>query len=356
MADRSKISWTDASWNPVRGCSRVSPGCDNCYAIGVAHRYKWGDGLTRIRRSDGEADWSGELHFIDKTMEQPLRWRRPRKVFVCSGADLFHDKVPFEYIGAIFGVMGGAPDHRFQVLTKRPGRARDFFRWLESHEEPPWEVCLKLAGRKVGRIAALNAALLWSKHHLDTAWPFANVWLGVSVEDQQRAEERLPLLMECPASVHWVSAEPLLEHVNLHEWLPAPPHSRALAHTHRTGHPVGGDENSSDCFKCKTKWTPQGPAINWLVVGGESGPGARPFDLGWAEVLRDQCDATGAAFFLKQLGAFAQRRVEHEDGHTTSRIRTEDRKGENPSEWPRDLRIREYPKEQEDDRRQAAVR
>lgn len=256
MADKSKIEWTDATWNPVRGCSVVSEGCRNCYAMQVAARFS-GEGLPyeglAYRNSSG-AHWTGQVRLIEKHLADPLRWQRPRRIFVNSMSDLFHPEVSDAWIDRIFSVMALAPRHTFQVLTKRPARMLAYMQKLASSIVP-----LEGAARALGySFKFQNISLL--------QWPIPNVWLGVSVEDQKTADERIPLLMQTPAAVRWLSAEPLLGLIDL-EAVP----------------------------------TLEG-SIDWVVVGGESGPGARPMHPEWARSLRDQCTAAGVPFFFKQWG------------------------------------------------------
>lgn len=315
MGDRTTIEWTEASWNPVRGCSIVSPGCTNCYAMRQAHRHAGAGGayanLTKMTK--GGPVWTGRVRPVPKLYDQPLRWRRPRRIFVNSMSDLFHEAISFDRIAGLFGVMAMAPQHTFQVLTKRPARAREFFKWIANDADGPTMGCVLSARVMCGTRS-------W-KHEPDDdgpPWPLPNVWLGVSVEDQKRADERIPLLLRTPAAVRWISAEPLLGPVDLE------PYIRGLAR-------VGA------------------PDLNWVVVGGESGPGARPFDIAWARSLRDQCKAAGVPFFLKQLGAMP-REEGCEPGHVwigrnpAMLRRLRHRKGGDPAEWPADLRVREYPR------------
>jgi protein gp37 len=224
----SDIEWTDETWNPVVGCDRISPGCDHCYAIGVAHRalQPAHEGLT-IRRPGEPADWSGVIRCLPERLEIPGRWRRPRRVFVNSMSDLFHPAVPAEFIIQVFDVMANADQHTFQVLTKRPQR-----------------------------MAAVLAT------HFAT--PVANVWLGVSIENDRYAW-RADYLRRTPAAVRFLSLEPLL-----------------------------GPLPSLDLT-----------GIDWAIVGGESGTGARPMHPSWPRDLRDRCGAAGVPFFYKQWGNWA---------------------------------------------------
>jgi len=258
MSDRTKIQWTDATWNPVTGCTKVSPGCAHCYA----------EAMTK--RSGG--DFS-EVTLHPDRLDQPLRWRKPRRIFVCSMGDLFHEDVPSQFIYHVFSVMRKASQHTFLVLTKRPGRMRA---WIAANNEitvptPP------------------------------------NVWLGVSVEQQRAAEERIPLLLQTPAAVRFVSCEPLLESVDLR-----------LGDTRR-------------CFCGEIRLNCDCPNLNWVIAGGESGPGARSAQLEWFHDLRDECRAAGVPLFVKQMGSVLGRE-----------LGCCDRKGGDMEAWPEDLRVREW--------------
>ena len=229
----SSIEWTDDTWNPVTGCTRVSPGCDHCYMFALYPRLR-GMGVPGYETSPDE------VRLLPERLKTPLSWRKPRRVFVNSMSDVFHPKVPFDYILEIFSVMEEASakrGHVFQVLTKRPGRAAA---WWQTYQR-----------------------------HFPDGWP-PNVWIGTSVENQKYAP-RLTVLERIPASVRFVSAEPLLERLDLSRWL-------------------------------------ESRAVNWVIVGGESGPGARPMDLNWVRDLRDQSTSAGVAFFLKQLGGVRNKR------------------------------------------------
>ncbi len=255
MAENSKIEWTDATWNPIRGCSVVSSGCKNCYAMQVAARFSGaGQAYEDLAyRNESGAHWTGKVAFVDKHLEDPLRWKRPRRIFVNSMSDLFHPEVKFDWLNRIFDVMERASQHTFQILTKRPDLMRCY-------------VGDRFDERKV--VAP-------------------NIWFGVSVEDQRSADERIPDLINTPAAVRWLSCEPLLEAVDLSEYF--------------------------DCSNVLENWpfgkvyAPSGEPFNgklihWVVVGGESGHGARPMHPDWARSLRDQCVAANVPFFFKQHG------------------------------------------------------
>jgi len=266
MADQSQIEWTDATWNPIRGCSRVSEGCRNCYAERVAARFsgvgKPYEGLVR-RSPSGAGGWTGEVRFIEDRLADPLHWKKPRRIFVNSMSDLFHEKVQDEWIDRIFAVMALCPQHTFQVLTKRPERMRE---WFDNTGRDGVAVTAKYPEFEAFKRVSLA----------ETMWPLPNVWLGVSVEDQTTADERIPLLMQTPAAVRWVSYEPALGPVDFNNYLPP-------------------DLNAF------TDWK----GLDWIVAGGESGPGARPTHPDWFRSVRDQCVAAGVPFFFKQWGAWS---------------------------------------------------
>lgn len=278
MADKSKIEWTEATWNPVTGCTKVSPGCDHCYAETFAERFRGTKGHPYEHGFD--------LTLRPERLDQPLRWKRPRRVFVNSMSDLFHEQVPEEFIVRVFAVMAASPWHTFQVLTKRHGRMRSL-----------------LNGDLFEAAVMDRVDFLCADHppYAQPEWPLPNVWLGVSVEDQKWADIRIPALLQTPAAVRWLSCEPLLGPVDLHahddglhHWLP----DFGPYYDDGSGEPVCQAHGLSQCV--------QGCAfIDWVVVGGESGPGARPMHPGWARSLRDQCTAAGVPYFFKQWGGWA---------------------------------------------------
>ncbi|MEY2335683.1 DUF5131 family protein [Acidithiobacillus ferrianus] len=293
MSDKTGIAWTNATWNPVTGCTKVSQGCKHCYA-----EREWGRLSVNPKAT---AYYGREFTDIrchpDRLTEGPIRWRKPRMILVNSMSDLFHEKVPFEFIDEVFEVINCSPMHTFQILTKRPERMLEYFQ----RSEIAWAV---------------------------DEGPLDNIWLGVSVEDQATADERLPLLLQVPAAVRWVSAEPLLDSVEIN-----------FALKNRL------DQHGN--------WR-SGSGLAWVVCGGESGPRARPMHAEWARKLRDDCAAAGVPFFMKQLGAAF---VGPDDGfglfgavapYTSAKTyafkRLKDRAGANMEEWPEDLRVREWPK------------
>ena len=283
MSDRSRIEWTDATWNPVTGCTKVSAGCKNCYAErmidkrGAIGSVIHGPGP----REDLALPFFHVLTHPDR-LDIPLRWRKPRRVFVCSMGDLFHDDVPDGFIERVFAAMALATRHTFQVLTKRPARMLD---WSTSVFGARTRAC------RIGE-AACDTFGLQESHPGDLddwpQWPLPNVWLGTSVENQQAADERIPLLLQTPAAVRFVSCEPLLGPVDLTR-VDFP--GLNLAPNFKFDSLRGGGCNTD------TPWR-----LDWVICGGESGPKARPMHPDWARSLRDQCELYGVPFLFKQWG------------------------------------------------------
>lgn len=306
----TSIQWTDETWNPVRGCARVSPGCENCYAERTAHRFSGKgqpyEGLTVLGKHGPR--WAGSARFVPEMLDAPLRWRKPKRIFVNSMSDLFHADITNEQIAAVFGAMAACPQHTFQILTKRPDRMVE---WFASIGDDP---LMELAGI-ADKLMTSNEVRHLYKHfddemgETDLPWPLPNVWLGVSCEDQQRADERVPLLLQTPAAVRFVSAEPLLG-------------------------PIVFDANMLGCVGHLAA-TFGNSLISWVIVGGESGPGARPCNADNIRSIAAQCKDAGVACFVKQLGTHVI-----QDGGR--RIKA-DRKGGDMDEWPHDLRVREFP-------------
>jgi protein gp37 len=298
MGAKSKIEWTDASWNPIRArrpaspdapelrghyCEILTPGCEHCYAQSFNKRL--GTGLPYKRTQRAEV----EIFLDEKALTEPLRWRKPRMIFVGSMTDLFGDWVTDEMLDRIFAIMALCSQHTFQVLTKRAERMLDY---LLGHD---------LAQERRDHIAV--EALDLRDALGERRWPLPNVWCGVSVEDQRRAD-RIEALAETPAALRWVSYEPALGGVDFSGYL----------------------------------GMPQGP--RWVVIGGESGPGARSFDVQWARSIIAQCRAAAVPVFVKQFGA--KPRDSHVPPFLDPHLRHH--KGGDPSGWPEDLRVREYPK------------
>jgi protein gp37 len=290
MAENSKIEWTDATWNPIKArrdltrvtppnsslmpvmtgwhCEHVSPGCEHCYAESMNKRLGTGLAFKPGHRSDLE------IFLDEKTLLAPLRWKKPRRIFVNSMSDTFAKFVKDEWIDGMFAVMALCPQHVFQVLTKRAARMLEY----------------------LGEETRLDAQVRWIRNAIEIAkarlielkdgkFPLPNVWLGISAEDQQRADERIPLLLDTPAAVRFVSLEPLLGPIVLRQDQQEGFTIDWLRGCHGTEPPI--------------------PSLDWVIVGGESGPHARPMHPDWVRGLRDQCKAVGVPFFFKQVGEWA---------------------------------------------------
>lgn len=301
MSANSKIEWTDRTWNPVSGCSKVSPGCAHCYAEGIAERFRGGKAFPN----------GFDVTLRPEKLDEPLRWRKPARVFVNSMSDLFHEDVPFDFVSAVFGVMASSPRHTFQILTKRPERMLDWFRQVQTDEAGPgWAhlghryLALISEAAWLIREAAGEPEDLHEEHYDRLAvralhgeaedpnpWPLPNVWLGVSVESPTFVN-RIEILKQVPAAVRFVSFEPLLRDMPVLDLR----------------------------------------GIDWAIVGGESGPGARPMSPQWIRGIARACDRADAALFVKQMGS-----------HWARAYRSTDPKGGNPEEWEPSLRRREFP-------------
>lgn len=291
------IEWTERTWNPIVGCSLQSPGCTHCYAMKMAGRLEamgvpYYQGTTQ--KTKNGFVWTGKIATNDNALMEPLRRRVPTMWFVNSMSDLFHEDVSEQAIDRTFIVMALNPQHTFQVLTKRADRMRAYvegFNWERAVEncrdESGSSMLLKHSIAALRRLFGL--APRFSGDADRSAWPLPNVWKGVSVEDQKRANERVPDLLATPAAIRWLSCEPLLGPVDLTRIQPALFDATAHALTGMwkwTGGPIKKESE----------------ALDWIVVGGESGPGARPMHPDWLISLRDQCEAAGTAFFFKQWG------------------------------------------------------
>lgn len=294
-------AWWTKTWNPVIGCSPVSAGCDHCWAAGQAHRgmHAAHRGLTR----DGR--WTGEVRCLPERLAEPFRWRTPQRVAVALMGDLFHERVPPEFIATLFGAMAMLPQHTFMLLTKRPERMHSLFEWVADALGPR-----------------------------NASGPLSNIWAGVSIEDQPTADLRIPLLLQTQAARRFVSYEPALGEVDFFYETEIGPLSWLKRHW------LMDDQYT----------TP----LDWVIVGGESGPRARPCDVAWIRSAVEDCQAAGVPVWVKQLGADPlcndYDREVHDDG-TLFRQRCEGewwmrlrhRSGADMAEWPADLRVRELP-------------
>lgn len=396
----SKIEWCDDTWNFLYGCSRISAGCEHCYAERETHRFAGPgqkfEGLTVL--GSGGPRFTGKVLFDEKRITIPLKKKKPTRYFVNSMSDLFHRDVPFDVIDKAFAVMALTPQHTYQILTKRPERMREYLLWEGGEKN---YITLKrqhLIADAIDKLPVKRPVsveegdfyrAVW--HGIQTVTPLSlpNVWLGVSVEDQKTADERIPILLDTPAAVRWISAEPLLGAIDLSKWIPqiAPIHASKAPETwdefpwpdwvpkrvieliqdfwgppnrrepkdylqdclHQGGPPFGmrvcqQDEGKPDV---KGRWihcwnnigriiTDEGVAefasiprkhlfdntdyrmnrLHWVVVGGESGHGARPMHPDWARALRDQCVAANVPFFFKQWGEYTWKELGYYGGPT----------------------------------------
>lgn len=318
MPGETTIEWTEKTWNPTVGCRRVSAGCENCYAeptaAGIVSKLRGLEPTEKrtktLRLYEGAVKhddegkprplWSGRCIEAPDRLDQPLRWKKPARIFVNSMSDLFHEDVSDEFIAAVFGMMALAPQHTFQVLTKRPARMLAWFREfaaelpLLAEKKATVKTCTALAEAKAYGMDEVG------KRSSSAPWPLPNVHIGVSVENQEAANKRIPLLLETPAAVRWLSMEPLLGPVDM----------EPILHVYdRNGEPG---------------WLRQ-PGLDWVVVGGESGPGARPMHPAWARDIRDQCVEAGVPFFFKQWGAWVQSGDPHHAEEDLRRTRENER-------------------------------
>lgn len=291
----SKIEWTEETWNPVVGCSKVSPGCENCYAIRMAHRLQHIPpmaetyaGLTKVL-ANGQINWTNTVRTVESRLMEPLLRKKPTRYFVNSMSDLFHEDVPFEFIDKVFSIMALCPQHIFQILTKRHERMKEYCNGLAQGN--PIEVFATKNVVERGGIAM-------NEKRRTVTFPLPNVWLGVSVEDQKTAKERIPTLLETSAAVRWISAEPLLGWLSL----TGSPVEGSIDYLRGTKiinrnqtNQAGNDDSGLYSFKMYR-------GLDWVVVGGESGPNARPMHPEWVRWLQLECKGANVPFFFKQWG------------------------------------------------------
>ncbi len=313
------IEWTGETWNPIVGCSVVSPGCTNCYAMRMAHRLgsmpmtPHYHGLTRT--VNGNPVWTGRIAAAPEgPFLAPLRRRKPTTYFVNSMGDLFHEAVPIEQIDQVFAVMALCPQHVFQVLTKRPDRMREYMAKALGRIAAAVQPLRTDSNRVVGPLPHLSPGAVW--------WPLPNVWLGTSVENQATADDRIPALLNTPAAIRFISAEPLLGPVDLTlddlMYFDCAEDCDYRFYDYTTG--------VTECRRCEHSFKTEDVGLDWVICGGESGPGARPMHPAWARTLRDQCAAAGTPFFMKQMS-----------------VVTPDGQRADKAAIPADLHIRQYP-------------
>lgn len=274
----SRIEWTDRVWNPITGCTPISPGCDNCYAERMSKRF------AETWRLPAENPFKVTLH--PERLEQPLNWKKACKIFVCSMSDLFHDDVPDDFIMQVFSTMAHAQwyhGHIFLVLTKRPERMKHIIEIIKADIEEQARPIRNANGTTTRR--------------LHFAFPLNNIWIGVTAENQEQADKRIPILLQTPAAKRFVSVEPMLGEVDLS-------HFKDGSWYDAEGADYYDALNGSAYWANGDHGLSEGPKLDWVICGGESGPGARPMHPEWARSLRDQCQAAGVPFFFKQWGEF----------------------------------------------------
>lgn len=294
----SKIEWTEETWNPVLGCDKISEGCKNCYAINTAwirqHNPKMAERFSGLveKTESGKLNWTGKINLLGmEVLTKPLRKKKPTMYFVNSMSDLFHEDVPFTFIDRVFAIMKACPQHTFQILTKRPWLMAEYFRGNTPQAIDDATLQLMEDGAQIGESLALV------QMNGTEGWPLPNVWMGVSVENQKAADERIQYLNFIHAAVKFLSCEPLLGPVDF---------EKAIGDSLKWH--VGGLKN----------------CISWVIVGGESGHHARPMHPDWVRSIRDQCKEAGVPFFFKQGS---------KDWPDYKNYNT----------FPADLQIREYP-------------
>lgn len=321
MGDKTGIGWTDSTWNFFVGCSLKGAGCTNCYAMLQAHEDSgpggYYEGLTRI--SGGRPVWVGKTLLKPDKLIVPFRKTKPRMYFVNSMSDMFHETIPFEYVAAGFGIMAASPQHQFQVLTKRPRRMLEFFDWLEENVHKIQRTdafCALQTAKWLGHDGAqrLLESEGWREKEV---WPLPNVWLGVSASTQEAADDRVPLLLQAPAAIRFVSAEPLLEKIDL----------KCLHYNDVVAIDALTGESGVPYPHAKS-----GPGLDWVIVGGESGPRARPCKQEWVEFMVKQCQESDVSVFMKQKGSTWAR----ECGSASP-------KGDIPEEFPKHLQVQQFP-------------
>ncbi|MDS1348563.1 DUF5131 family protein [Planktothrix agardhii] len=307
------ISWCDEVCNPIVGCSKISAGCERCYAATAAKSAR----LQQFWQYREVKEWNGHVVFVGEQLMKPFHWKKPKRIFVGSMTDLFHENTPDEWRDRIFSVIALNPSHTFQLLTKRPALMRDYLMGAKQR--------IRRAAVDLGRKLNLSYETYEPYETCQFDWPLSNLWLGVTAENQAMADKRIPLLMQIPAKVRFLSCEPLLEPINLSKFLP-----------------IEWSEIAED-------WIESWPGIgsystndypSWVIAGGESGAGARPCHVDWLRDIASQCQSAKVPVFIKQLGSNALQ------GHIVngSKLKLKDRKGSDINEFPEDLRLQQFPK------------
>lgn len=371
MSDNTKIEWSDATWNPTRGCTKIAQGCKNCYAETFAERFRGVPGHPYEQGFDPR--------LAPEQLTIPLKWKKPRRIFVDSMSDLFHEAFPDEHIAAVFGVMALTPWHTYQVLTKRPERAAALFaRMWSENVMISWLRCtatdwITTTARDVlfarpwadvlNRASAALAERGFDGEGFVPEWPLPNVWIGTSIAEQKDADKNIPYLLQIPAAVRFLSVEPIIGPVDLR-------HTKHIERVTFDEHGCWANDVPVEIDALTGSWvvadgadTGKGSAVQWVIVGGESGHGARPCNVEWISSIVQQCKDAGVPAFVKQLGAKPFVRCgncgkgigRHVGGgfvdacgptHAVligemTRIRSV--KGGDWNEWSEDLRVRQFP-------------
>lgn len=329
MSDKTRIAYLDATWNPTTGCTSVSAGCTNCWARRMAQR-RLGAFRGNPDTGEGVLRQFDDVRYHEDRLSQPLRWWKPRRIGVSFMGDVFHEDVSDSFLDRVFAVMALRPQHQFFVLTKRPERMREYLSLFTRPAE--------ISPQAMRYAAQHNISGWWvgEEHYLTNIaerWPLPNVWLGISCEDQTTANQRIPILLQTPAARRWISYEPALAPVDL----------RCLAPR---------DDWHTDALDCPDA----SRSLSWVVIGGESGPGARPCDVEWIRSVVAQCKAADVPCFVKQLGSVVCDRTAEEwpNPHRLGvpkwsypdgliRRQTLSRSGSDPAEWPADVRVQQRP-------------
>jgi protein gp37 len=348
MAQKSNIEWTGVTWNPLAGCSRISTGCENCYAEKMTKRLSAMGQPKYHGLLNGHGRFNGVVNFDENALILPLKTKKPETYFVNSMSDLFHENVQDEWIDKVFGVIAMCPQHTFQILTKRPERMKAYFDlrqypWIFDHNLDWWHSNHPQFASRLDDYACSSGHIL------------PNCWLGVSAENQEQANKRIPILLQTPAAIRWVSAEPLLSDIDF----------TAVCVVN-----IDGDDGEINTLQYEnwedylTEWKTSGDEdwqesfldyfgldelpsghihdkLDWIVAGGESGAGARPCQLAWIRSIVEQCNAARVPVFVKQLGS--KPRGERLTEFHSPVIKLKNKKGGNIEEFPEDLQIRQFP-------------
>ena len=329
--EKHKIDWLNMpgfkgeTWNPIIGCSKVSAGCKNCYAEKMAFRINNMHPRTGYNNVISGKKWNGKTHFVESAIKKPLHWKKPRMIFVCSMSDLFHEDNSYSDINKVFKIMPLCRQHKFIILTKRPERAFNYFKWLIEQAKK----------------AGIDGPFL----------PLLHVYIGVTAENQEMANERIPILLTIPAAKRFLSIEPMLGEIDLSRFLPEghwgqhPTKGKMFYPKYfmskcagcgwigsseywEGGGPIGdtGDHFDLYCPKCEGQEPDEiDNNINWVICGGESGHKARPMHPDWVRSIRDQCKEANVPFFFKQMSQADFKDFKNRDS------------------FPVDLRIHEFP-------------